>query len=326
MGILRLVLSALVVLCHLNWRPLGINPGPVAVVMFFVISGFVMTALVSKYYLRLALVPAFYKDRLLRLYPQFALYLALAIAVLPLLPIPDYPPIVVTPRVVLLNALVIPCDFWTVVLPDGGLYVPPAWSLGLEATFYLTFPFILILRLRGSAMLLSLTVFALAYCGLLDTDLWGVRWLPGTLFMFLLGSYLYTHRDRGLPRIAVLVWLAALPMLAVVLIGHRFVFPWNSDVLIGLLAGIPAVWLLRRQPSGMADRWAGNLSYGVFLNHYTVMLIGRTLGLPALGAASLAGLFAVSLAAAALSYRFIEAPMIARRRSLRSRVAIPSGA
>jgi len=68
MGTYRLFLAALVALSHVGLTIGGMNPGVMAVVHFFLLSGFVMTALIRRYYLNIKEVPAFYLDRTLRLH------------------------------------------------------------------------------------------------------------------------------------------------------------------------------------------------------------------------------------------------------------------
>ena len=74
MGLFRLVLAYLVVLAHVSGTQFGADGyhfGVVAVICFLLLSGYVMTALIQKYYNSLALIPSFYLDRIARLYPQF---------------------------------------------------------------------------------------------------------------------------------------------------------------------------------------------------------------------------------------------------------------
>ena len=102
LGKLRLLLALLVVNSHisvgyflsLGWNPGTIgnyNSGVVAVVVFFAISGFVMSALWKKHYEGsrevnpVKLVKVFYLDRLSRLFPQFILYFVVTLLCIQLL-------------------------------------------------------------------------------------------------------------------------------------------------------------------------------------------------------------------------------------------------
>lgn len=49
----------------------------VAVISFFILSGYVMSILIDKYYKNPAAIPSFYLDRAARLFPQFLFYMIL---------------------------------------------------------------------------------------------------------------------------------------------------------------------------------------------------------------------------------------------------------
>jgi peptidoglycan/LPS O-acetylase OafA/YrhL len=74
LGYYRLILAFMVVADHMNIKIYHYSPGIVAVISFFLLSGYVMTALLQKYYPSLSSVPVFYLDRLFRLGPQFYFY------------------------------------------------------------------------------------------------------------------------------------------------------------------------------------------------------------------------------------------------------------
>ena len=50
MGILRFILAILVLLSHTGVSLLGLNPGVMAVIVFYAISGYVMAALIKRHY------------------------------------------------------------------------------------------------------------------------------------------------------------------------------------------------------------------------------------------------------------------------------------
>lgn len=79
MGTYRLILALLVLVSHMGLTVLGLNPGVVAVISFFMLSGYVMTALIKRYYLAPRSIPDFYLDRLMRLQPQYLFYLTLSV-------------------------------------------------------------------------------------------------------------------------------------------------------------------------------------------------------------------------------------------------------
>ena len=330
MGAYRMLLAYLVVFSHVHpyilGNDFGYHLGVVAVVSFLLLSGFVMTALIEKYYLSIGQVVPFYFDRLLRIGPQFIVY-----SILTLFAAHEFglrhqwmlspPPWNET----IPQLLIFPLNFYW-LFPR--MIIPQAWSLGLEAAFYLVFPFVLIFRVRGAAAVVSFGIFFLAYTGVLDTDLWGYRYLPGTLFIFICGSWL-ASANTAWERLAPFAMVAVATLLLIWTYLHpSFALGNNRSVLAGLILGVPAVArirLLADNPSWLSDK-AGDLSYGVFLNHLLIigaissfanvhvdrMALGTQIGYVTMICASASALSFVS-------FRLVEAPLIAWRRSLRRR-------
>ncbi|MDY0313038.1 MAG: hypothetical protein RBR20_13065, partial [Desulfobacterales bacterium] len=76
-GTYRLILAVLVALSHIGITIGHLNPGVIAVVGFYLISGYVMTGLLRTHYDRIDKVGHFYLDRFLRLFPHYAVVAAL---------------------------------------------------------------------------------------------------------------------------------------------------------------------------------------------------------------------------------------------------------
>ena len=322
MGFYRLILAYAVVYGHVRGALLGHNPGAVAVISFFLLSGFVMTALVRKHYASLPAVPLFYADRFVRLAPQFYLYSALTLAGVLVFGLRHkWLHAAPTASSALEQLLLFPLNFYRLFPED--MLLPQTWSLGLEAIFYAVFPLILLSRMRLVAAIISFAIYLTAYAGVIDTDLYAYRYLPGTLFIFLTGSYLQnasTALERWMPTAC---FGAAALLLVLAFVSPRFGVPPNQDVLLGLVIGIFMVAVLQRvdRPSP-ANEFAGDLSYGIFLNHN---LIYASLGLitPAIDADGWAGMpvfilvCAVSTLLSYASFATIEKPLIAWRHKWR---------
>jgi len=322
MGFYRLLLAYFVVCDHAGGVLFfGFYPGAIAVVSFFLLSGYVMTALIDRHYSEIGRVGAFYLDRAMRLYPQFLFYSLATILAASAFGLThrwlSAPPSLASDA---LQLTILPLNFgW---LFHGAMLIPQAWSLGLEGFFYLLFPFVLIANRRLPYALGSLVIFALAYAGRLDQEMFSYRMLPGVLFVFLLGSWI-RRPEPGLGRwpLVVAFALAVAGLAAGPFVWGRHVCV--LDVLAGLALGLPAVYLLARwRISGRLDAFAGDLSYGVFLNHnFLAPLVAQLMpGAPPL--LTLVALIPVSTAASYATFRWIEAPTLALRRRLR--VAAPA--
>jgi peptidoglycan/LPS O-acetylase OafA/YrhL len=158
--ILRFILAILVLFSHIGVSFLGINPGVMAVVIFYVISGYVMAALIEGHYKGLNRTKLFYGDRLLRIYPRYALYAALSWIWLVTVGHPTHF-LILTPSVmdILNNVLIVPLNFFMYNGWDRFTLLPPAWSLGAEVLFYALASFLGIAGEGRSSWVLSVWAF-----------------------------------------------------------------------------------------------------------------------------------------------------------------------
>ena len=252
--------------------------------------------------------------------------------------------------------------FLQIYSPDtagGGINV--AWTLCVEITFYAFLPLwaLLLRRLvpRGGvrselAALAGLFVASCAWQLLAvhstDANMFGLsaaRWiepLPNFLDQFAVGMALAVASvalERRRPARAWRWWLlAALAYVAMsTVIGTKTLSPGtyllrhqlNTLVALGVL--VPAVFAApeRRFLRLAALAFLGTVSYGVYLYHVPVMVrLGLWFGLPRTPA-SLALWLSVTMVAtlilAALSWRFVERPLLGRqRRTTTGRPTLPA--
>jgi peptidoglycan/LPS O-acetylase OafA/YrhL len=270
MGTYRLALALCVLLSHAGILFRGHNPGVSAVVSFFLLSGFVMTALIRRHYNSRDRIVMFYLDRAMRLFPQFFLYLTLTLILVVIKRPESFYLADLSNIKVFLNVLMLPLSLYMLGLEDA-LLIPQAWSLGLELTFYLIIPILLIYRLERIFFTCSIIVFVLAFSGVINTDLFGYRLLPGTMFMFLCGSYLHNLKSKWKVIVLAATYVAVGALFLTVRISPSVQLPHNYEVLGGFLIGLPIVALLTRVKCGPVDEILGNISYGVFLNHFLLI-------------------------------------------------------
>ncbi|HWH87752.1 MAG TPA: acyltransferase [Pseudomonas sp.] len=317
MGAYRLLLAVVVAVSHMGKTFMGLNPGVVAVISFLIISGFVMTSLIERNYKAPGKIGLFYADRVLRLYPQFLFYFFASCAVIHFL-LPGTPQAAeLTSSNIAASLAMVPLGFYMFGATGAGI-LPPAWSLGLEMCFYLVIPFLVIFKARGVSFVLSVAVFIPACLGFINTDLYGYRLLPGVLFIFLCGSYLFRPQPKGLMIAAGTTVVAALVFLAIMagLIERK---PSNAEVALGIALGIPAVYMLTRLKFHKADEFLGNISYGVFLNHFVVIYFLHGLRpIATFDVRTVATVLLLSLLLSVGSYYFVERPALKLRHALRS--------
>lgn len=321
MGLMRLALAVAVLVSHAGVRVQGLNPGVSAVLGFYLISGYVMTGLIGRHYGTPGRIAPFYADRLLRILPQYLAYAA-ATGVWFLVTGTHTAFLTRQPGVgdLLNNLLVVPLNFYMFNGSDQFTLIPPAWSLGAELQFYLLAPVLLLWPRLGAVLVVaSLGMHAAALAGGLHPDWFGYRLLPGVLWVFAAGTLLFVlQRER--PRWATTVALGAPLSAAIIYLVLRaqglHAVPYNQEVLVGWGLGLPLLHWLSRRRSGRLDALAGDLSYGVFLNHFLLIWCLQPL-LGDLSGARLLVLVAASVALSWLTQRLVEKPALAWRRRLR---------
>jgi len=311
-GTLRYFLATLVVLSHNNITLYGKNIGVMAVVVFYLLSGYMMTGLIRRRYASLSAMGAFYWDRLLRIYPQYLLFLTLTLLAIHTLPIQTpYLAVPLDGQKLFANLSIIPLNFFMFNQLDKTMLLPQAWSLGTEWQFYLTFPFVLLLhsRLRPLIAGLSVLVFALAMTGQLQTDWYGYRLLPGVWFIFLTGSFIY---DRGHKTVLGL-WLTVFLIGSGCYIAHIPYQAFNVEVIVGFLIGVVLVLLLRQGSQNKWDDYLGHLSYGVFLCHFLVIWLVQTIANIEAQALCLL-VWGLASLLSAVGYHSVESPLLKWRK------------
>ena len=303
---------------------IGVHLGVAAVVCFYALSGFVMAALVERHYQTIQAARGFYLDRALRILPQLWLYLAISFTALAfnLLPAVDFVSSCTAGKVVA-NFLVFPFHFHWVNELWRCMPIQQAWSLGVEVMFYAAVPILFAFSLRGAAMAASIVFFVLAYLGVIDTVSHGHQWITGTMFIFLCGSYLFTRRTQVERVIPWVIFAGALVGLAGTVLFPSVNVPHTRSVLVGIAVAVPALYLLGFRVSGKWDAFAGNVSYGVFLNHF--LAIWAIAALPLALGERFVLVALLSTIAAALSFVLVERPVQLIRRSLRTRKDVAAG-
>ncbi|MCV6588821.1 MAG: acyltransferase [Marinobacterium sp.] len=330
-GTFRLLLAIAVALSHIGITVAGLNPGVTAVAVFYLISGFMMTGLLRQHYTSIRVVHRFYLDRALRIYPQYLFVLVLTITLVSLASIDSVYLSGLEVRsyaeILLANLAIIPLNFFMFTGIHDVTLIPPAWSLGAELQFYLLLPFVLLLPARGRLLLMlaSLLVFMVASTGLINSDWYGYRLLPGILWVFLLGGWL---QERVVQSVSRADFYAAAIQLAVLLaplllwglwlqMRGQLALPFNREVLLGVLAGAPAILLLAQLPRHRFDEKLGDLSYGTFLAHFLVVWLGKAEILPSAQSQPLL-FIGISLFLGVIGFYLVERPVVRWRRRLRS--------
>jgi peptidoglycan/LPS O-acetylase OafA/YrhL len=334
-------LRALAVLLVVGYHAgLPLPSGFAGVDVFFVISGFVITAtlvreLADTGRLRLG---AFYARRVRRLLPALTLVLVFVAAVGVLgSPIAAQK----TAGLTGIAAALFSANFYLYHLGSGYFDVSAGlnpllhtWTLGVEEQFYLVFPALLLVSWKLGRRALALVAiggatalsFYLAYRYALAYPVGGVQnpqrfgfyaspsraWEFGAGSLVALGVPLFRRIPFGLADVVAAAGLAWLVVGLLVLDGPGVLSAGETAALVTgvsllLVAGSGRGSLVARGLGARPAVWIGDLSYSWYLWHWPLIVFARALwpGTPHVAVAAAA----LSLLPAWLSYRYVENPI-----------------
>jgi peptidoglycan/LPS O-acetylase OafA/YrhL len=178
----------------------------------------------------------------------------------------------------ILNLMIVPLNFYMFFDISKYSLIPQAWALGNIVLFYWLVPIILKnYKICQYLTIFSMIIFSLASFNIIPTDYYGYRLIPGTLFIFLCGSYLYDNLRTSNYMIIFIASYVFIIFVVLTINGYINV-QYNLEALTGIIVGIPIVHFLSRVKQSKFDSFWGNLSYGVFLGHYFIIWLFQAVG------------------------------------------------
>jgi peptidoglycan/LPS O-acetylase OafA/YrhL len=318
--------------------------GYVGVSFFFVLSGFI---LVYTYAGRALSLKDFWRARFARIYPAYAFSLLFTAPFFFFAVVKLDIPFFAWPKAHLKLAAGLVVTLLQAWVPPAALtWNPVAWSLSVEAFFYLLFPFLLLVLIRRTqpqllliAAAAWLTSLALSnsyvflnpdHLTVINADVLTAFWLNALKFHplarlpeFLLGMacgflFLRSHRENKFALPLVLIGLAGVGLAAY----FEAIIPYpvlHTALLAPAFAAIVYGFALRPRWSALLDNrllvLCGDASYSLYLLHSMIMGMYFHTSTGQLRFQSLFDVFVFVLIAvgiSALVYRFIEEP--ARRK------------
>ena len=340
---LRAIAVVAVVLFHADLATFG--GGFIGVDVFFVISGYLITSLITKEIKenRFSLI-GFYERRARRILPALFTVILVSFAIAPIALSPahlaDFQESAVATTLFFSNIL-----FWQ----ESGYFDAPAnfkpllhtWSLAVEEQFYILFPLVLMMvarfagrRWRTVILTVALISFALSS--------WAAIYNPAAAFYLpqarvwelLLGSLLAL---RLVPPISNRLFRETASVVGLSLIGwgvfafndatpfpgFNAIFPCFGAALL-IHTGAAESAFVNRLLSTRALVFIGLISYSLYLWHWPAFVFARSILPRELTGIESAGIIGFSLVAAMLSWRFIEQPFRGGKAIL-SRNALFSG-
>lgn len=350
-GSWRLLLTLEVAAFHL--LPINLI-GMYAVFSFFVLSGYLMTAIMQRTYgYSAGGFGLFALNRALRIYPTY--WFAVLVALLALLAMP------VDASARLGDKLYMPTDglSWVQNLTLGFVgwqpaniapkFIPQAWALTVELFYYALIGLGLSRTKLRSWLWFAAGLAYYAAIYVFDAgEQWGYSALPAASLAFSIGALTWHYRDRltlhwrPIPTVLVLALIRyAIWFLAVVLFA-RVTMDWrlhiSGNVLSALLSALIVAQLATldmRKGIRKADAVAGDFSYPVYLLHWSGGILAlwlfyggadmRILSPAGIGA-FLVSLVVIGILSAAAIYG-VEKPVARYRAHVRNRAAarLPGG-
>lgn len=336
LNLLRFFLAFNVVMFHL-WNRAAPGAGPVAVLGFFFISGFLITQIVREVYAMPTRAAAFVLNRALRIYPQYLAALGLALWAI------NAFPAVASHINSYMRWPESSAEWWPQLAIFGQSsspvrVLPAAWTLGTELYFYALIGLGTAQSKKASLVLclISLPVGALCAAQLLPFAFYGSP--IGNAFVFSLGSLAYFYRHAV--RVSTPLFVLACAAYG----AHVYAIPAleQSDLDSGNLAGslLPfatlMLYVIQRPASAAAQPMLvrishvlGKIAYPLFLLHWTVCIAvsawlfegQASTNMPGLweGGRYFAVALAASLGASGVFYSLIDRPIEQLRHQIRRR-------
>ncbi len=307
-----------------HYLPGQFRGGHLGVELFFVLSGYLITGLlVSEQQDRGRIdLYAFWARRALRLYPALVVMVVVTLVLAQVTGHPGISYLVVVESAA--AALLFVNDF-ALLKGKFTLYLDPTWSLGVEEQFYIGWQLVLrhLLKRSSPVGLGRLTAGVAAGFAVANAVAFAALGFPATYFTPLgHASALLAGSAVALLRPAAgRILTAAASCAGILLVASVFVAPdlhdpllWHGpQQLFALAAALVIAHQAVSQFRPLASTplvWLGRRSYSIYLWHQ-VVLVALTHSLPHAGQLSIAALgIPVSVAAGALSYRYVERPFV----------------
>lgn len=311
--------------------------GYIGVDIFFVISGYLITSILTRpdprpIWSRLS---EFYANRIVRLAPALivTVSLVMSFSVFPhaASTVSDDAADAIATLFYVENFRMVQQSLAGVDINSSPWPFSHAWSLGVEAQFYLLFaPLMLLLtKLRSRSALLWLSVISLPVAWLVSTSA-----LPGYMLLLLPGRLVPLVVGAGIAllppvrgRAAAVAAAAGLAALIALLFGCVPSLPSLITPILAAILIAPAIWraeasdVLSRILESRPLRFLGRISYSLYLWHWPIVgaFSGDGLKLTVERSLTIIGL---SVLAAAISRKVIEEPFLRAKDRERRKIAI----
>lgn len=313
--------------------------GKLGVLLFFVLSGFLITYLLFKEQevTKTINVKYFYIRRILRIWPLYFLIILLALFVFPSI---GFLQTGITAKEMIWDQLGYKLLFFILFLPQVVLtgfgvvpYASQTWSIGVEEQFYLIWPW-LVKKVKNKMMLFwgvilfyQIIKYLCRFLGegeyiMIFRETWEITVIDcmaiGGIFALIIYDESYA-RLREFVFNKIVQWITLLAVLLLIVKGYRFYYFHNDiySILFGILICNFAANKNRIfSMENILSNYLGKISYGLYIYHSIAIVIGIKL-LKNNGDINnyllYPLIFALTIIFSAISYEFFEKRFIKRK-------------
>ncbi len=303
----------------LLWSVHHVNLGAFGVVMFFLVSGFIIPVSID----RAGKLTSFWESRFFRLYPMYwvSLIVTLGLGYFKLFPLaaPFY-------------SHPIAMSFANFTMFQTFLHAPDAlavyWTLSLELLFYIVCSFLFAAGWLRRSLLWGWVAVGVMTFSCLIAGLGFHRSLPagrlGLLVTAFVGTAIFTTHSHQTKKKDLYCLLAGLLISLLIGFWFRFqVYPSKTEMEAWNMAGVSVSWglayvafgillILRNHQFPRWILWVGRISYSLYLVHGLVLsLLPKSLNPVVL----VVSVWVLSITISAFTYEFVEKPAIAFHRN-----------
>ena len=326
---LRAIAVFLVVFYHFN---VLLSPASLGLMMFFVLSGFLITWLLLRENDKQGAISlrGFYRRRTLRIFPAFYVYWVGTVLLL-----------LLTGREVLwpqaVSSFFYAANYYNAINGDPGTAFSHTWSLAIEEQFYILWPVVFI-RLRNDlskmtrflcCTILAVWLHRLVLCFVFEVDQgYFYSAFDTRLDQLMVGCLLAVALRRGvmtsfwkaacsnllLPLGVCLLLLSSIYFGDILTPRYRDVFGFALEPILIAVLIVQVIWLsslpLMKWIEWPALRYLGRISYSLYLYQQVTVSLVRNIMEGQSEMLQLIIAVAVTVIAAALSYHLIERPFL----------------
>lgn len=301
-------------------------PGKLAVTLFFVLSGYLITSRLSTELADTGAIRiwAFYVRRARRLLPAYYVWLAAVIVLLP-------------HRITMETgaAALYLSDYFNAWVKRG--IISHTWSLSVEEHFYLLWPVVLLkwsymryFRQGLIAVFIAVQLARLVFGAAHPTYFYYSFEARVDALLIGCAMALWAKNESPLPALlqARFAWLLPASGLALCMFMPEALFSRVGDTVAAWCSALLIAQVVESRPVILNNRvtdYLGALSYSLYLYHilvrwvYVVIVPGSNAGYSVHGLTNQVAVALISIGAAALSYRYIERPFLKKRDGIRWR-------